>query len=160
MNKELSCSANMGVFLLFLFWQTPFGKRATGLSIPREERHSGGSRAIKEAPDSGIRQQKTDFNWDLRQQAVRRGGHVDRTPACLRQPLRTSRSGWVVECECLSVFGSVWTCKFRHANTLLAFCDWNGFKAYQIIIRLPSDCNKNVWLYILPHFWHLSSSSR
>lgn len=62
----------------------------------RTRRHSGGSRAIKEPPNWGSRRLSTELYWDLQQRAVRGGGgHVDRTPASPRQPLCTSRFGWV-----------------------------------------------------------------
>lgn len=130
MNKELIRSKSsvqltcMFVFCLYDRFWTSSGIRAAGLVVLWEEWHSGGNRAIKEAPDSGVRQQKTDLNRDLQQRAVRGGGHVDRTPACPRQPLRTSRSGWVWLIRGSCVCGlpvSMWTCRCGHKTHLSHF---------------------------------------
>lgn len=94
---QLQSSAQLTYILIYFYdrFSTASGIGATGLAVLWVERHGGGKRAIKEASDSGVRQQRTDLNWDLQQRAVRGGGggHVDRTPACPRQPLCTSSSG-------------------------------------------------------------------
>lgn len=114
------------MFIFFIFYNrfwTASGTKTTRLVVLWDLWRSGGSCAIKKAPDSGICQQKTELNWDLQQRAVRGGGHVDRTSASPCQPLRTSRSGWVshsLELVCVSVDMSMWT-RCGHKTYLLHF---------------------------------------
>lgn len=121
-----SCAANTYVFLVvFSFASDRFSTAsatAAVLVVLWEEWRGGGNRAIKEAPDSGIRQQKTDLNWDLQQRGGKRrrpcGPH-----ACLSSPASSHQPLWVslalqslCVCVCIHV-----TCADAGAKTHLLY---------------------------------------
>lgn len=121
-----SCAANTYVFLVvFSFASDRFSTAsatAAVLVVLWEEWRGGGNRAIKEAPDSGIRQQKTDLNWDLQQRGGKRrrpcGPH-----ACLSSPASSHQPLWVslaLQSLCICVCIHV-TCADAGAKTHLLY---------------------------------------
>lgn len=135
------CTANTYVFVGFVFASDRFSTAsatATVLVVLWEEWRGGGNRAIKEAPDSGIRQQKTDLNWDLQQRGGKRrrpcGPH-----ACLSSPASSHQPLWVSLSVRLCLYPCD-VCRCERKNTPLVFCDLRSLRLYQNVLLLLFKC--------------------
>lgn len=153
-----SCAANTYVFLVvFSFASDRFSTAsatAAVLVVLWEEWRGGGNRAIKEAPDSGIRQQKTDLNWDLQQRGGKRrrpcGPH-----ACLSSPASSHQPLWVSFGSSEPVRLCLYpcdVCRCGRKNTPLVFCDLRSLRLYHnflfLLFRcqsLSDKCDESLW---------------